>query len=83
VVLRQLRNDVRASRLCVVVFTSSNAPADITHRYALGCSSHAIKPVTYEDYIEAVRGIADFWLALNGQRRSLAQALRPSFTPIM
>ncbi len=81
--LRQRRNDARASRLCVVVFTSSSAPTDIARRYAPGCNSPVIKPVTCEDYIEAVRGIADFWLALNGQRRSLAQALRPSFTPIM
>ena len=81
--LRQRRNDARASRLCVVVFTSSSAPTDIARRYAPGCNSPAIKPVTCEDDIEAVRGIADFWLALNGQRRSLAQALRPSFTPIM
>lgn len=64
-VLRQLRNDARASRLCVVVFTSSSEPADITRCYALGCNSYVIKPVTYEDYIEAVRGIAAYWLGLN------------------
>lgn len=64
-VLRQLRNDARTSRLCVVVFTSSSEPGDIARCYALGCNSYVIKPVTYEDYIEAVRGVAAFWLGLN------------------
>lgn len=64
-VLRQLRNDLRTSRLCVVVFTSSSEPADIARCYALGCNSYVIKPVTYEDYIEAVRNIAAYWLTLN------------------
>jgi len=64
-VLRQVRNDPRTNRLCVVVFTSSSEPADIARCYALGCNSYVIKPVTYEDYIEAVRNIAAYWLALN------------------
>jgi two-component system response regulator len=64
-VLRQLRNDARTSKLCVVVFTSSSEPADIARCYGLGCNSYVIKPVTYEDYIEAVHGIAAYWLTLN------------------
>ena len=64
-VLRQLRSNVRTSKLCVVVFTSSSEPADIARCYALGCNSYVIKPVTYEDYIDAVRSIAAYWLALN------------------
>ena len=64
-VLHQLRNNVRTSKLCVVVFTSSSEPADIARCYALGCNSYVIKPVTYEDYIEAVRSIAAYWLTLN------------------
>ena len=64
-VLRQLRSNMRTSKLCVVVFTSSSEPADIARCYALGCNSYVIKPVTYEDYIDAVRSIAAYWLALN------------------
>ena len=64
-VLRQLRNDARTSKLCVVVFTSSSEPADIARCYGLGCNSYVIKPVTYEDYIEAVHSIAAYWLTLN------------------
>lgn len=64
-VLRQLRGDARTSRLCVVVFTSSSEPADIERCYALGCNSYVIKPVNYEDYIEAVHRFADNWLTQN------------------
>lgn len=64
-VLRQLRADPRTASLCVVVFTSSSEPADIARCYALGCNSYVIKPVNYEAYIDAVRGISGYWLNLN------------------
>jgi len=47
------------------------------------CNSYAIKPETCEDHIEALRRNAEFRLVPNCQRRILAQALRPSFQPIM
>lgn len=64
-VLRQARGNPRTTGLCIVVFTSSSEPADIARCYALGCNSYVIKPVNYEAYIEAVRGIAAYWLNLN------------------
>ena len=64
-VLRQIRSDERTRHLCVVIFTSSNEPGDIARCYSLGCNSYVIKPVTYEDYINSVEQIADYWLDVN------------------
>lgn len=64
-VLRQIRSDERTRKLCVVIFTSSNEPGDITRCYGLGCNSYVIKPVAYESYIDAIRQICDYWFNLN------------------
>lgn len=64
-VLRQIREDARMSKLCVVVFTSSSEPRDVARCYAVGCNSYVIKPVPYESYIDAVRQIGRYWLQLN------------------
>ena len=64
-VLRQIRDNDRTRRLCVVVFTSSGEPRDISLCHSLGCNSYVIKPVAYESYISAVLQIGSFWLTLN------------------
>lgn len=64
-VLRKIRENERTRRLCVVVFTSSGEPRDITLCYDLGCNSYVIKPVAYESYISTVQQIGNYWLTLN------------------
>ncbi|MCE2998348.1 MAG: response regulator [Betaproteobacteria bacterium] len=64
-VLRRIRENEGLRHLCVVVFTSSSEPRDISRCYALGCNSYVIKPVAYESYIDAVRQISRYWLQLN------------------
>lgn len=64
-VLRRIREHEGLRHLCVVVFTSSSEPRDISRCYALGCNSYVIKPVAYESYIDAVRQISRYWLQLN------------------
>ncbi len=64
-VLRQTRDNERTRCLCIVIFTSSNDPRDIARCHELGCNSYVVKPVAYESYIETVRQIGTYWLALN------------------
>jgi len=64
-VLRQIRENERTRRLCVVVFTSSGEPRDIALCQGLDCNSYVIKPVAYESYISAVQQIGGYWLMLN------------------
>lgn len=67
--LRRIRDNERTKLVCVVVFTSSSEPRDITSCYDLRCNSYVVKPVAYEDYIRTVQQIGDYWLKINKYQR--------------
>ena len=64
-VLRRMRADSRTRRLPVVVLTSSNERQDILESYQLGANSFVQKPVNFNEFIEAARQLASYWLVLN------------------
>jgi len=64
-VLKRIRADERLKRLPVVIMTSSKEDQDILRSYDLGANSYIRKPVDFEQFIEAVRGLGLYWLLLN------------------
>lgn len=64
-VLRRLKSDERARRIPVVVLTSSREERDIVDSYNLAVNSYIVKPVNFEQFVEAVRNIHFYWLVLN------------------
>jgi len=64
-VLQQIRQDERIRRLAVVILTSSNEERDIIAGYDLGANSYIRKPVDFNQFMEAVRQLGLYWLALN------------------
>lgn len=66
-VLRRIRADNRTRRLPVVVLTTSNEEGDIIRSYDLGANSYIQKPVDFEIFIEAIRQLGEYWLAINIQ----------------
>jgi len=64
-VLQQIRQDERVRRLAVVILTSSNEERDIIAGYDLGANSYIRKPVDFNQFMEAVRQLGLYWLALN------------------
>jgi two-component system response regulator len=48
----------------VIVLTSSSAEADILRSYQLHANSYVTKPVGFEPFLAAVRGIEDFWVSV-------------------
>ena len=64
-VLRRLRADARTRSLPIVVLTSSNEERDLIESYDLGANSYVRKPVDFEQFAEAVRQLAVYWLVLN------------------
>ena len=69
-VLRQLKADVRARLIPVVVFTSSPREVEIAESYALGVNSYVLKPSDAEEYMRVVGDIANYWLNINQWRRT-------------
>ena len=69
-VLRRIRADDRTAFLPVVVLTSSKQDEDVLESYKLGANSYVRKPVSFEDFLDAVRSLGLYWLVLNEKPRA-------------
>ena len=59
-----MKEDDDLKTIPVVVLTTSSAEADILRSYHLHANSYVTKPVGFQPFLDAVRGIEDFWLAV-------------------
>ncbi len=64
-VLRAIRADERTRLLPVVILTSSKEEQDLVSGYSLGANSYVRKPVDFTEFLEAVKVLGIYWLALN------------------
>ncbi len=64
-VLRQIRADPDLHTLPVVVLTSSREESDLLQTYGLGINAYVVKPVGFEDFIQAVSKLGFFWALIN------------------
>ncbi|QJW92965.1 response regulator [Frigoriglobus tundricola] len=64
-VLRRIKADPVTRMIPVVVMTSSVEERDMVESYQLGVNSYVQKPVSFEQFIEAVRLIGFYWLLVN------------------
>jgi two-component system response regulator len=64
-VLRQIRSDERTRFIPVVILTSSDEERDLIDSYKLGANSYVRKPVNFQEFEEAVRYLACYWILLN------------------
>jgi len=64
-VLQKIKADDRTKSTPVVILTSSNQDPDIQKCYAMGANSYIVKPVDFERFTEAIRGLGLYWLLLN------------------
>ena len=64
-VLRRLKSDAKARTIPVVVLTSSREEQDIVRSYELGVNSYIVKPVSFDNFSEAVANLGMYWLLLN------------------
>lgn len=64
-VLRRIKAESHCRMIPVVVLTSSREERNIVESYKLGVNSYIVKPVDFEQFTEAVRGLGLYWLLLN------------------
>lgn len=63
-VLEEIKKDSRLKEIPVVVVTSSSAEDDIRACYNLQASCYITKPIRFDEFINAIRSIGDFWLSV-------------------
>ena len=64
-VLRAMRAEPRTALLPTVILTSSKEEQDVVAGYSLGANSYVRKPVDFAEFVEAVKVLGIYWLALN------------------
>jgi len=64
-VLKIIKADSRTSAIPVVVVTSSGEEPDIQKAYDLGANSYVVKPIDFDQFINAVGNIGLYWLLIN------------------
>jgi CheY-like chemotaxis protein len=63
-VLAELKQDPQLMLIPVVILTTSKAEEDILRSYKLHANAYVSKPVDFENFLEAIRQIDDFFLTL-------------------
>jgi len=64
-VLRSIRSDDKLKKVPVVMITSSREERDLIKTYELGVNAFVVKPVSFQQFIEAIKQIGSFWAVLN------------------
>ncbi len=60
-VLQDIKADKRLRHIPVVVLTTSQAEQDVQSAYDLHANCYVSKPVDFDEFIEVVRAIGNFW----------------------
>ena len=64
-VLRRIKTDPRTKSTPVVVLTASREEPDVLKAYQLGVNSYIVKPVDFDQFLDATRTLGLYWLLLN------------------
>jgi len=62
--LRRIKEDERLKQIPVVILTTSEAEKDIIDSYKLQASGYVHKPVTLEEFKEAMKKLKAYWFVL-------------------
>jgi CheY-like chemotaxis protein len=72
-VLEWLRQQPRFEKLLVVVFSSSDQPADRSRACALGAHAYLVKPGAPGEFVNVVRELQQYWLRVNSAESPVAR----------
>lgn len=59
--LAQIRSEESTSEIPVIVLTTSDDERDIFMSYKRGANSYITKPVQFENFVEVVRDLDEYW----------------------
>jgi CheY-like chemotaxis protein len=64
-VLEQVKADPALKSIPVVMLTSSREEHDLIRTYGLGVNAYVVKPVHFNEFVDAVRTLGQFWAVVN------------------
>jgi CheY-like chemotaxis protein len=62
--LREIKSDPELAGIPIVIFTTSKAEEDIYRSYQLGVNSFITKPVTFENLIQVMKTLGEYWFEI-------------------
>jgi len=63
-VLARIKQDPQLRRIPVVILTTSAAEEDVLRSYDLHANAYVTKPVDFEQFVQVVRQVDDFWFTV-------------------
>lgn len=64
-VLKEIKADPRTRAIPTIVLSSSREEKDMVSSYHLGANSYIQKPVDFDQFEDAVKQLAQYWLVVN------------------
>ena len=64
-VLKIVKENKETAHIPVVIVTSSKEEPDIAVAYALGVNSYVVKPVDFDQFVNAMSSLGLYWLLVN------------------
>ena len=80
-VLRQIKGDAGLKMIPIVMMTSSRQEQDLVRSYELGVNAYVVKPMKFQDFVEAVKQVSGFWAVINEVPESLRHGERVGSLP--
>jgi CheY-like chemotaxis protein len=64
-VLRRMKKDEHLRTIPVIMLTSSREERNLVESYRLGVNAYVVKPVAFQEFIDAVKNLGLFWAVIN------------------
>ena len=64
-VLKDIKSDPELKSIPVVILTSSKESRDLEQCYSLGVNAYVVKPVQFQEFMDAIAQVGAFWAIIN------------------
>ena len=63
-VLKKIREDKELRKMPVIMLTTTSDPREVENCHVFGCNNYIVKPVDYDDFVEAMRKLGLFLMVV-------------------
>lgn len=76
-VLRYVRANSETEQIPIVMLTGSREEQDLVKSYELGVNAFVVKPLDFQDFVQAVAKVGAFWAVVNEPPAGSLKYVRP------